>query len=84
MPRYNVTLDIQMKVWQRNSLSMDFDGSPEELKDFLEARDTLPDSGDVDFNETENLMETEESLCSQTEGHPVVEVLSVDTEDDYE
>lgn len=75
--KYRINIDQLMKIWQNNEVIVEFDGTEEELKQFID--DNKGDIAELnpEYLQSENLIESEELLDEY-------EILSIDVEDEEE
>lgn len=60
--KYNINIDQLVKIWQNLSVTVDFDGTEEELHQYLKAKKGNIYDLNPDYNDTEFLLETEQYL----------------------
>lgn len=58
--RYIINIDQLYKIWQNNVVEVEFDGTEEELRAFLETQTGSLDNLHPEYLSSENIIETEE------------------------
>jgi hypothetical protein len=60
--KYNINIDQLVKIWQNLSVTVDFDGTEEELNQYLKEKKGSIYSLNPDYHDTQFLLDTEEHL----------------------
>jgi len=76
--KFNVNLDVKVSVWQRLDVVIEAD-SKEQCRALIEKFEGLPENTAIDYENTETLFDTEESLTAKDNGgEPTFEINSID------